>query len=103
MKKKLICLLVAAAVPGLAMADSTSNEIKALKAQLTALQKKVDALEHAQVTASAAGPVASPGAAPAAVVNAEPGTPEYDNAPAHLTNADVEQIRQQAANQQLKV
>jgi type II secretory pathway pseudopilin PulG len=98
MKKKLICLLVAAAVPGLAMADSTSNEIKALKAQLSALQKKVDALEHAQ----AAAPVTAP-AATAAAVTAEPGTPEYDNAPAHLTNAQVDQMKEQVANQQLKV
>jgi hypothetical protein len=96
MKKKLICLLVAATLPGLAMADSTSSEIKALKAQLAALQKQVDALEHAQAAAPAP-------AAAAPVVVAEPGTPEYDNAPAHLTNADVDQMKTQAANEQLKV
>ncbi|CAB3785081.1 DUF3138 family protein [Pararobbsia alpina] len=97
MKKKLICLLVAATVPGLAMADSTSSEIKELKAQLAVLQKKVDALEHAQ----AAAPVTAPAAT--AAVTAQPGTPEYDNAPANLTNAQVDQMKEQVANQQLKV
>ncbi|WP_322063457.1 DUF3138 family protein, partial [Paraburkholderia sp. J63] len=45
MKKKLICLLVAGALPGLAFADSTSDRIKALQAQLNALQKEVKSLK----------------------------------------------------------
>ena len=102
MKKKLICLLVAATMPGLAMADSTSAEIKELKAQLASLQKKVDALEHAQAAAPAAaatGATAVAAAAPAP----EPGTPEYDSAPAHITNGDLDAMKQQVSNQQLKV
>ena len=46
MKKKLICLLVAGALPGLALADSTSEQIKALQAQLNALQKEVKSLRN---------------------------------------------------------
>ena len=34
MRKKLICLLVAGSLPGIAMADATSDEIKALQTQL---------------------------------------------------------------------
>ncbi|WP_321883819.1 DUF3138 family protein, partial [Paraburkholderia bannensis] len=45
MKKKLICLLVAGALPGLAFADSTSDQIKALQQQLNALQKEVKSLK----------------------------------------------------------
>ena len=50
MKKKLICLLVAGAVPGLALADSTSDQIKALQAQLNALQKEVKSLRSELAT-----------------------------------------------------
>ena len=48
MKKKLICLLVAGALPGIALADSTSAEIKALQAQ--AQQKQMKAMQ-AQLSA----------------------------------------------------
>ncbi|WP_233476651.1 DUF3138 family protein, partial [Burkholderia vietnamiensis] len=45
MKKKLICLLVAGALPGVALAGSTSAEIKALQAQVAALQKQMKAMQ----------------------------------------------------------
>ncbi|WP_322063489.1 DUF3138 family protein, partial [Paraburkholderia sp. J63] len=54
MKKKLICLLVAGALPGLAFADSTSDQIKALQAQLNALQKEVKSLKS-EIAASNTG------------------------------------------------
>jgi outer membrane murein-binding lipoprotein Lpp len=50
MRKKLICLLVAGSLPGVAMADATSDEIKALQAQLNSLQKEVKQL-RAEVAA----------------------------------------------------
>ena len=63
MRKKLICLLVAGSLPGVAMADATSDEIKALQAQLNSLQKEVKQL-RAEVAAKpktvAAAPAASP-------------------------------------------
>ncbi|WP_232505775.1 DUF3138 family protein, partial [Burkholderia thailandensis] len=47
MKRKLICLLVAGALPGLAGAASTSAQIKALQAQLNALQAQMKELRAA--------------------------------------------------------
>ncbi|KKI77784.1 hypothetical protein WQ49_24150 [Burkholderia cenocepacia] len=54
MKKKLICLLVAGALPGIALAGSTSAEIKALQAQVAALQKQMKAMQ-AQLAAKPGG------------------------------------------------
>ena len=50
MKKKLICLLVAGALPGIALAGSTSAEIKALQAQVAALQKQMKAMQAQRAT-----------------------------------------------------
>lgn len=106
MRKKLICLLVAGALPGLAMADTTSDQIKALQTQLNALQKEVKSLKSELAvskggTKNAAAPVV---AAPVAAAPApEIGSPEYGSAPAQLTNDQVDAMKQQIANQQLKV
>ncbi|WP_322106601.1 DUF3138 family protein [Paraburkholderia sp. J41] len=104
MKKKLICLLVAGALPGLAFADSTSEQIKALQAQLNALQKEVKSLKTEIArsgTAAKSAPVAAVAAAPAAA--ADISSPDYGKAPARLTNDDVDSMKQQIASQQLKV
>ncbi|VWC48786.1 hypothetical protein BLA6993_07693 [Burkholderia lata] len=109
MKKKLICLLVAGALPGIALADSTSAEIKALQAQVTALQKQMKAMQ-AQLSAKGGTATAqagtkagaSAGAAPVAVA-VDPGSPDYGKAQATLTNDEVGEMKQQIANQQLKV
>ena len=107
MKKKLICLLVAGALPGIALADSTSAEIKALQAQVAALQKQMKAMQ-AQLSAKGgpataqAGTKAGAGAAPAAVA-IDPEPPDYGKAQATLTNDEVGEMKQQIANQQLKV
>lgn len=53
MKKKLICLLVAGALPGVALADSTSAQLKALQAQVAALQQQMKAMQ-AQLAAAGA-------------------------------------------------
>lgn len=104
MRKKLVCLMVAGALPGLAFADTTSDEIQSLEAQLHALQKEVKQL-RAQQTAAASGKSAAPAAAaPAAQpAVADASSPDYGNAPAHLTNDEVDQMKQQISNQQLKV
>ena len=62
MRKKLICLLVAGSLPGIAMADTTSDQIKALQAQLNALQKEVKQLrsEVATKPKAAAAATAAP-------------------------------------------
>lgn len=99
MKKKLICVLVAGCLPGLASADATSDQIKALQAQLNALQKEVKQL-RAEVAAkpqAAAAPVA---AAPAPV---DVSSPDWGKAPAMISNDDLTALKQQVANQQLKV
>ncbi|QBR00341.1 DUF3138 family protein [Paraburkholderia pallida] len=113
MKKKLICLLVAGALPGLAFADSTSDQIKALQQQLNALQKEVKSLKNelaasntgAKGTAKSA--TAATGAAAATTAAAAPAvdmsSPDYGKQPAHLTNDDVDSMKQQIASQQLKV
>jgi hypothetical protein len=99
MKKKLICLLVAGALPGVALADSTSAQIKELRAELDALQKEVKTLKSALATKPA-------GTAPAKAAAAAPvdvSSPDYGTAPATLTNDDVTEMKQQIASQQLKV
>ncbi|MFC5431456.1 DUF3138 family protein [Paraburkholderia denitrificans] len=112
MRKKLICLLVAGALPGLAMADATSDQLKALQAQLNALQKEVKSLKSElaasknakaskTTTATTAGAAPAVAAAPAPVVDVS--SPDYGKAPARLTNDEVEAMKQQIANQQLKV
>ncbi|WP_343664024.1 DUF3138 family protein [Paraburkholderia tropica] len=119
MKKKLICLLVAGALPGLAFADSTSDQIKALQAQLNALQKEVKSLKSEiasskstakasskTATASAGGAAAGTAGATTSTAEAAPvdiSSPDYGKAPAHLTNDDVDSMKQQIASQQLKV
>ncbi|MFM0502463.1 DUF3138 family protein [Paraburkholderia caffeinilytica] len=102
MKKKLICLLVAGSLPGFAMADATSDQIKALQTQLNALQKEVKQLRS---EAAAKPKVASPAAAAPAVAEApvDVSSPDYGNARATLTNDQVDSMKQQIANQQLKV
>jgi outer membrane murein-binding lipoprotein Lpp len=104
MKKKLICLLVAGSLPGLAMADTTSDEIKALQAQLNALQKEVKQL-RSEVAAKPKAVVAAPAPAAPAVAAApvDISSPDYGKAPATLTNDQVDSMKQQLANQQLKV
>ncbi|WP_322055527.1 DUF3138 family protein, partial [Paraburkholderia bannensis] len=113
MKKKLICLLVAGALPGLAFADSTSDQIKALQQQLNALQKEVKSLKSELAQSKPAAPakgsskLAIAPAAPAATTAAAPevdiSSPDYGKAQAHLTNDDVDAMKQQIASQQLKV
>ncbi|KVW41716.1 DUF3138 family protein [Burkholderia ubonensis] len=109
MKKKLICLLVAGALPGIALADSTSAQIKALQAQVAALQKQMKAMQ-AQLAAQPGGGAgataqagATSGGRPAAVVAADPASPDYGKSQALLTNDDLTEMKQQIANQQLKV
>ena len=106
MRKRLVCLMVAGALPGLAMADTTSDEIKSLEAQLHALQKEVKQL-RAQQTPAASGKSTASAAAAAAPTAPPPAvdasSPDYGSAPAHLTNDEVDQMKQQISSQQLKV
>ncbi|MFL9870003.1 DUF3138 family protein, partial [Paraburkholderia fungorum] len=105
MRKKLICLLVAGSLPGMAMADATSDQIKALQAQLNALQKEVKQLRSEVATKpKAAAAVAAPAPAPAvAEAPVDISSPDYGKARAALTNDQVDSMKQQLANQQLKV
>ncbi|MGU7772716.1 DUF3138 family protein [Burkholderia sp. MR1-5-21] len=98
MRKKLICLMVAGSLPGFAAAESTSDQIKTLQAELHALQKEMNAM-RAQL---AAKPKAAE-ATPAAAAPVDESSPDYGKAPAQLTNDDVSAMKQQIANQQLKV
>src|SRR5471032_675973 len=84
MRKKLICLLVAGSLPGMAMADTTSDQINALRAQLNALQKEVKQLRAEVATqpktttsASAATAVPAPAVAAAPV---DISSPDYGRA-----------------------
>jgi hypothetical protein len=106
MRKKLICLLVAGSLPGIAMADATSDEIKALKTQLNALQKEVRQLRSEvaakpKAVAAAPAPVVTVPAVAEAPVDIS--SPDYGKARATLTNDQVDTMKQQIANQQLKV
>ncbi|WP_211621433.1 DUF3138 family protein, partial [Paraburkholderia domus] len=104
MRKKLICLLVAGSLPGMAMADATSDQIKALQAQLNALQKEVKQLRSEVATKPKAAAVAAPAPAPAvAEAPVDISSPDYGKARATLTNDQVDTMKQQLANQQLKV
>jgi Protein of unknown function (DUF3138) len=106
MRKKLICLLVAGSLPGIAMADATSDEIKALQTQLNALQKEVRQLRSEvaakpKAVAAAPAPVVTVPAVAEAPVDIS--SPDYGKARATLTNDQVDTMKQQIANQQLKV
>ena len=97
MKKRLISVLVAGVLPGLAAASPTGDQIKALQQQLAALQQEVKGLQ----SQLAAKPVSKP--APANAAAADPSSADYGQAPAVLTNDDLAELKQQTANQQLKV
>src|SRR5246127_290395 len=106
MRRKLICLLVAGSLPGIAMADATSDQIKALQAQLNALQKEVKQLRSEVASKPKAAAAATSAPAPAPAVVAAPldiSSPDYGKAQATLTNDQVDSMKQQIANQQLKV
>ncbi|HLX01125.1 MAG TPA: DUF3138 family protein [Trinickia sp.] len=108
MQKKLICMLVAASMPGIALADSTSAEIKALQSELKALQKEVKALKaevaSKPAVAGTSGTVAlAPAATAAPAAPVDVSSPDYGKATATLTNDDLASMKQQIANQQLKV
>ncbi|MFM0433518.1 DUF3138 family protein [Paraburkholderia aspalathi] len=104
MRKKLICLLVAGSLPGLAMADATSDQIKALQAQLNALQKEVKQLRSEVASKPKAAAAATAAPAPAEVAApVDISSPDYGKAQATLTNDQVDSMKQQIANQQLKV
>ncbi|QBQ98836.1 DUF3138 family protein [Paraburkholderia pallida] len=103
MKRRLICMAVAACLPGLAMADATDAQIKALQAQVAALQKSMAKMQEAMtaqtrsVSTSGTKPeVAAQAATPAL-------SPDDGAAPATLTNDEVAKIKQQLASQRLKV
>lgn len=107
MRKKLICLLVAGCLPGIALADTTTEQIRALQAQLDVLQKEVKRLQtqppakgaNAGANATATRPAtAEPPAASVDVTSSA-----YGKAQATLTNDDVTSMKQQLAIQQLKV
>ena len=97
MKKRLISVLVAGVLPGLAAASPTGDQIKALQQQLAALQQEVEGLQ----SQLAAKPVSTPTPASAAAV--APPSADYGHAPAVLTNDEVAAMKQQTSNQQLKV
>lgn len=110
MKMKLICLLVAGTLPGVALADSTSAQLKAMQAQLNALQKEVKELraqvaskKGAPAVAATPGNAGKPGTPAVAAAPVDVSSPEYGKAQASLTNDDVTAMKQQIANQQLKV
>ncbi|CAB3807432.1 hypothetical protein LMG28688_06550 [Paraburkholderia caffeinitolerans] len=108
MRKKLIGVLLAGALPGFAVASPSSDQMQALQKQLDALQKEVRSLKHelnAQQgkAASAQAKAVAPAAAPAAAPVVDAGSPDYGTQPAKLTNDDVDAMKQQMANQQLKV
>lgn len=117
MNKRLICLLIAG-LPGLARADSVDDQLKALEAKVGALEAevhsavndhkkdeaKIKTLESKLATQKQAPPTASasPGPATPAYAAASPAA-DGDNAPAQLTEGEVDKMKQQIANQQLKV
>jgi len=105
MRKTLICLLVASTLPAAARADVTSDQVAALRAQLDALKGEVKQMRSQMAAAPKAvasgkepAAVSAEGVTPVAVAS-----PDDGNAPATLTNDEVEAMKQHIANQQLKV
>ncbi|SCK27977.1 DUF3138 family protein, partial [Vogesella sp. LIG4] len=84
MKKALIAAIIAS-LPAAAFADSTADQIKLLQEQLKALQQKVTELEQAK-----AAPAANAGE-------------DDDNAPARLTQGELQEMKQSQANTKMKV
>ncbi|PQV52462.1 DUF3138 family protein [Paraburkholderia sp. BL21I4N1] len=97
MRKKLIGLLVAGCLPGVALADTTADQIRALQARLDALQKEVKRLQS-QPPAAPVAAAPTPASAPVDVSSSA-----YGQAQATLTNDDVTSMKQQLAVQTLKV
>ncbi len=93
MKKKLICLLVAGALPGFAGAASTSAQIKALQAQLNALQAQVKELRTALASQHGAAGGGAPGWLEAALsrLSERLGMPKQP-APPHVCDAIVSEL-----------
>jgi len=105
MKRALISLLLAS-LPGVVLADSQGDEIARLKAQLNALQSRMDAMQKAAGNKSAK----KKGDAPAAAVAADPVAPAAsaqavaaDDAAPALSAEDLAEMKQQLASMQLKV
>jgi hypothetical protein len=103
MKKKLVCLMVASTLPGLAAADTTQDQIKALQAELHALRKEVKQLRAQTPVNSAPIVPAASLPAQAAAPAVDTSAPDYGKAQAALTNDDVTEMKQQIAGQQLKL
>jgi hypothetical protein len=103
-----LCLLAFEAVAAFAIEPqptSDASRLKALQAQVNALQANLDSLR--KTTAASAAPAASANAGTANIgpVNtaaAAAAAPASDTAPA-FTNDDVQQMREQIANASLKV
>jgi hypothetical protein len=100
MKRALISLLLAS-LPGVVLADAQGDEIARLKAQLNALQSRMDAMQKAGgiksvKSKSAAAATTAPAASAQAVASDDP-------APAVISADDIAEMKQQLASMQLKV
>ncbi len=98
MKKKLLCALLAGALPGFAAASPAGEQLQALQRQLDALQKEVSVLQQ-ELKAQPSQAVTR--GAPPPVIDVS--SPDYGVQQARLSNDDVDAMKQQIANQQLKV
>ncbi|CAD6556443.1 hypothetical protein LMG27952_06108 [Paraburkholderia hiiakae] len=98
MKKRLLCALVAGALPGLVAASPTSDQVQGLQNQLDALQREVSSLKQ-ELRAQQEKDAHVKAAAPTVDV----ASPDYGTQPARLSNDDVDAMKQQIASQQLKV
>ena len=105
---KRILVTLSAVLPGLAGAETLSEHVKQLEqkvqvleaqlASMDALRARLDAMEQRTLVAQA--PAAAPAATPAA--SFPPGE-QSDDAPAVLTQGELDKMKTRIANQQLKV
>lgn len=84
MKNKTI-LAVALSIPVLSWADSTEDQLRKMDQQINALKNKIEALEKQSADS-------------AALANSD-----SDDAPAKITQGELDKLKQRVANQQLKV
>ena len=101
-----LCLLAFEAVAAFAIEPqptSDASRLKALQAQVNALQANLDSLRKTIAASAAPAASANAGTANIGPVNtAAAAAPASDTAPA-FTNDDVQQMREQIANASLKV
>ncbi len=102
-----LCLAVSAALPLIAQAAPTEEQMQAMEARLKAMEARLEAMQKLLDAKPAAAPPAAAAAAATAAAASSPGwgTPvaEGKDAPAKLSQGELDTLKQRVARQELRV